>query len=91
VLPNFMEEVMRKILLVAVLLGSVAPMGSAFARDRRFDENEIWRETAQERAYHDAIRTPANDAVRRRLHRVYDSHHWRPHDPSGVIVLEGAK
>jgi hypothetical protein len=71
---------MRKFLLVAVLLGAFAPAGAAFALD--IDLDDAWAK-AKERG--------DSDARRAQTRQLFEPHYGRPHDPRGIIVLEGAK
>jgi hypothetical protein len=70
---------MRRFLLVAVLLGAVAPAGAAFALDLEFDD--AWEKPQEQSG--GAIRAPKD--------HLLEPHFGRPHDPRGIIVLEGAK
>jgi hypothetical protein len=79
---------MSRKLLAAVLLGSLACAGSAFARDRAFDFGQVWGEAVQQHERNDAIRAPTSDVMRQRPAHVYQP---GSHDPSGLIILEGAR
>jgi hypothetical protein len=79
-----------KTLVVLALLGALAPLGSASARDRTYDFGQVWGEAVQEHGYNDAVRAPTRDIMRQRPRHVFE---YTPgaHDPSGNIILEGAK
>jgi hypothetical protein len=82
------EGRMSKKLLAAVVLGSLAFAGSALARDRAFDFGQVWGEAIQQHERNDAIRAPTSDVMRQRPAHVYEP---GSHDPSGRIILEGAR
>jgi hypothetical protein len=79
---------MFRLSLVAMLFGSIATVGSAFARDRSFDFGQAWGAAVAQHERNDAIRVPTADVMRQRPYHVYEP---GSHDPSGRIILEGAR
>jgi hypothetical protein len=84
-----MEETMSvKIALFAAALGVALSSGSAFAYDRSFDFGQVWGDAQRAHQRDEALSATPRDSLRRQPAQVYGG---RPHDPSGNIILEGAK
>lgn len=78
-----------KAILAAVLLGAFAFSGSALARDRYYDFDQVWGDSVREHQHDEAISAPTADVMRQRPH-IYGPYAM-PHDPRGIIILEGAR
>ncbi|MCC3245745.1 hypothetical protein LG047_10465 [Methylocystis sp. WRRC1] len=79
-----------KLVFTAATLGLVLSAGSAFAYDRYYDSRQVWGDAVQEHHYNDAISASPSDVMRQRPRHVYRPA-MSPHDPRGIIVLEGAQ
>jgi hypothetical protein len=84
-----MEETMSfKRVFAAAAFGVALSSVPAFAYDRHFDFGEVWSESTQRHQRDEALSATPRDVTRHPSPYVYQG---RPHDPSGNIILEGAK
>lgn len=80
----------KRFVLAAAAIGFALSAGSALARDRYYDFGQVWGDAVNEHNPGDAVSASPSDVVRQRPRHVFDSQ-TRPHDPSGRIILEGAR
>jgi hypothetical protein len=77
--------------LKAALLGAAVGLtmysGSAFAYERHYDFSQIWVDAVRPHQRDEALSAAPRDVMRRQPQAIYGS----PHDPSGTIILEGAR
>lgn len=78
--------------LKAALLGAVVGLamgsGSAVAYERHYDFGQVWNDATREHRRDEALSASPRDVMRHQPNQaVYSS----PHDPSGTIILEGAR
>jgi hypothetical protein len=86
-----MEEIMSlRLALAAAALGVALMATSASARDRYYDHDQVWGDAVREHKHDEAISARTVDVMRQRPRHVFDPS-TRPHDPSGAIILEGAR
>lgn len=78
-----------KLVFAAAALGVALTAAPASARDRYYDFNQVWGDAVREHKRDEAISATPRDATRRQPRQVYDTGE-QPHDPRGVIVLDGA-
>lgn len=77
-----------KLVVAAAAVGVALSSVPAFAYDRYFDFGQVWGDAANEHRRDDALSATPRDVMRQQPRQVYGG---RPHDPSGNIILEGAK
>lgn len=77
-----------KHLFAAAAFGVVFSAGSALAYDRHFDFGQVWGDAVNEHRRDEALSATPRDVMRQHPRQVYGG---RPHDPSGTIILEGAR
>lgn len=77
-----------KVVLVAAAMGVALSSGAASAYERRFDFGQVWGEAVDTHRRDEALSASPRDVM-----RAYprQSLQGRPHDPSGTIILEGAR
>ena len=80
----------RRHVFAVASLGLLLATGSAAARDRFYDFGQIWGDAVNEHKPGDAVSASPSDVMRQRPKHVFDSQ-TQPHDPSGRIILEGAR
>lgn len=78
----------HKFALAVAALGVALTSAPAFAYDRSFEFSEVWGQSTQRHRRDDALSASPRDAMRRQSPYVFQG---RPHDPSGHIILEGAR
>jgi hypothetical protein len=79
-----------KLVFAVAALGIALSAGPAAARDRYYDFNQVWGDAVSEHKRDEAISASPRDVMRQRPTHVFDPQ-TRPHDPSGRIILEGAR
>jgi len=79
-----------KIVFAAAALGVFFSAGSALAYDRSFNFGEVWGDAVNQHRRDEALSASPADVMRRQPRQVYGTQ-GRAHDPSGTIILEGAK
>ncbi|WP_424360565.1 hypothetical protein [Methylocystis parvus] len=77
----------HKLVFAAAALGVVLST-PALAYDRSFDFAEVWGQSTQRHQRDEALSASPRDATRHQSPYVFQG---RPHDPSGNIILEGAR
>ncbi|WP_363350468.1 hypothetical protein [Methylocystis echinoides] len=77
-----------KWMLPAAALGLLLSAGSALAYERYFDFGQVWQDATAAHQRDEALSARPRDAMRRQPEQVFQN---RPHDPSGNIILEGAR
>lgn len=78
-----------KLVFAAAALGIALSATSASARDRYYDFNQVWGDAVNEHKRDEAISATPRDAMRQHPRQVYGVGD-KPHDPRGIIVLDGA-
>lgn len=77
-----------KFAFAATALGLALTSVPANAYDRSFDFAEVWGQSARKHQRDEALSASPRDAMRNQSPYVFQG---RPHDPSGNIILEGAR
>lgn len=77
-----------KHVLAAAALALVISAAPAFAYDRHFDFGQVWGDSVREHQRDEALSATPRDVMRHHPREIYGA---QPHDPSGRIILEGAK
>lgn len=77
-----------KIIFAVAALGVALSSGSAFAYERYYDVGKVWSDAVGEHQRDEALSASPRDVMRRQPKQVFEG---RPHDPSGNIILEGAR
>lgn len=77
-----------KFVFAVAALGVAFSSAPAFAYDRFFDFGEAWSQSTQRHQRDEALSASPRDVTPHQSPYVYDG---RPHDPSGNIILEGAR
>lgn len=77
-----------KLVFAIVALGVAFSSGSAAAYEKHFDFGQVWGDAVNEHKRDEALSASPRDAMRHHSPQVYGG---RPHDPSGTIILEGAR
>jgi hypothetical protein len=83
-----MEENMVKAVFFAVGALAIAVTTPALAYERHYDFDQIWVDTVRPHERDPALSAPPRDVMR---HQPGPTFYGRPHDPSGNIILEGAR
>ncbi|GLI91202.1 hypothetical protein [Methylocystis echinoides] len=69
-------------------VGVVMFSGSAFAYERHYDFGQIWVDAVKQHQRDEALSATPRDVSR---HQPAQAIYGSPHDPSGTIILEGAR
>ena len=77
-----------KLVAAVIVLGVAFSAGSASAYEKPFDFGQVWGDAVSEHKRDEALSASPRDAMRHHPQQVYGG---RPHDPSGTIILEGAR
>lgn len=77
-----------KLVFAAVAAATLFSTASAFAYERHFDFGQVWGEAMGEHRRDEALSATPRDVMRHHPRQLYVD---TPHDPSGRIILEGAK
>lgn len=78
-----------KLVFAAAALGIALSAAPASARDRYYDFDQVWGDAVREHKRDEAISATPRDTMRRQPRHVFEGQS-RPHDPRGIIVLDGA-
>lgn len=79
---------MVKTVIAGAMLGVALFSGSALAYERHYDFGQIWVDTVRPHQRDEALSAVPRDVMRHQPNRAA---YGAPHDPSGNIVLEGAR
>lgn len=77
-----------KIILAAAAIGVALSSGAAFAYERHYDFGQVWGEAVDTHRRDEALSASPRDAMRAYPRQGLQG---RPNDPSGTIILEGAR
>jgi hypothetical protein len=82
------EEMSMKWMFAAAAFGVALSSAPAGAYERYYDFGQVWGESVDEHRRDEALSASPRDTMRHQPRQVFGG---RPHDPSGNIVLEGAR
>lgn len=76
--------------VLAAVLGVTLLAAPAAARDRYYDFDQAWGDSVRRHQRDEALSAPTVDVMRQRPNEVFNPY-MTPHDPRGIIILEGAR